>query len=170
MDQPQSIIEALFFVSKEPLKLDKLQEILETPKDQIERAIHNLKREYDENNRGMIIVETADGFQMATNPAFAQWVQLVLAVEPARLSKKSLEALSIIAYKQPITRAEIEALRGVISDGAIKTLLDRKLIKIIGRKDVPGRPLLYGTTKEFLNYFGVKNLSELPKIKDFPEE
>jgi segregation and condensation protein B len=107
---------------------------------------------------------------MVTNPACGPWVKKLLATDiPTRLTHQSLETLSIIAYKQPITKAEIEAIRGVNSDGVVKTLLERRLVKIIGRKEVPGRPLMYGTTKEFLQGFGLKDLAELPTLKEFRE-
>ncbi len=107
---------------------------------------------------------------MVTNPACAPWVKKLLATTvPTRLSQQSLETIAIVAYKQPIIKAEIEAIRGVNSDGVVRTLLERRLIKILGRKEVPGRPLMYGTTKEFLHYFGLENLSGLPTLKEFQE-
>jgi segregation and condensation protein B len=113
-------------------------------------------------------VEVADGYQMVTNPDFSMWVKKFKNInQSSKLSPPTLETLAIIAYKQPITKLEIDQLRGVNSDGAVKSLLDKRLIKIVGKKETPGRPFLYGTTKEFLQYFGLKNLSDLPPINDF---
>jgi segregation and condensation protein B len=166
----KSILEALLFISGEPLNVDTLKQIIEIDKIRIEGLLRELADEYSLKNSGILIVEVAGGFQMVTNPAFAPWVKKLMATAiPTRLSHQSLETLSIIAYKQPITKAEIEAIRGVNSDGVIKTLLDRRLIKILGRKEAPGRPLMYGTTKEFLHCFGLKDLSELPTLKEYQE-
>jgi len=166
----KSIIEALLFISGEPINVDTLREILEIEKTRLDGLLRELESEYSLKNSGILIIEVAGGFQMVTNPAFAPWVKKLMATAiPTRLSHQSLETLSIIAYKQPITKAEIEAIRGVNSDGVIKTLLDRRLIKILGRKEAPGRPLMYGTTKEFLHCFGLKDLSELPTLKEYQE-
>ncbi len=168
--EARSIIEAALFIAGEPLSIDTLKKLIETDKVQIERLIRELINEYTLRNCGLLIVEVAGGFQMVTNPACAPWVKKLLSTSiPTRLSQPSLETLAIIAYKQPIIKSEIEAIRGVNSDGVVKTLLERRLIKILGRKEVPGRPLMYGTTKEFLQYFGLKDLSELPTLKDFEE-
>ena len=161
----KSIIEALLFISGTPLNLKIIKDIIELPEKEIQHLLADLIDEY--KDRGTTIIEVAEGFQMATHSDYAPWVKKLITTNiPSRLSQKSLETLALIAYKQPITRAEIEAIRGVNSDGVIKTLLDRKIIKILGRKDMPGRPLLYGTTKEFLHYLGLKSLSDLPTFKD----
>lgn len=166
----KSIIESLLFIAAEPLTLDALKNILQVDKKETEKVVRELIDEYQLRNSGIFIVEVAGGFQMVTNPSSAPWVKKLLATTiPIRLSQQSLETLSIIAYKQPIIKAEIEAIRGVNSDGVVKTLLERRLIRILGRKEVPGRPLLYGTTKEFLQYFGLKDLSELPTLKEFQD-
>jgi segregation and condensation protein B len=168
--EAKSTIEALLFMAAEPLTLDTFKKILEIDKKDIEGLVGELTDEYRMRDAGVFIAEIADGVQMVTNPACGPWVKKLLATDiSTRLTQQSLETLSIIAYKQPITKAEIEALRGVNSDGVIKTLLERRLVKIIGRKEVPGRPLMYGTTKEFLQGFGLKNLSELPTLKEFRE-
>ncbi len=168
--EAKSIIEAVLFIAGEPLSIDTLRKLLEIDKVQIERLIKELINEYTLRNCGLLIVEVAGGFQMVTNPACAPWAKkLLLTAVPTRLSQPSLETLAIIAYKQPIIKSEIEAIRGVNSDGVVKTLLERRLIKILGRKEVPGRPLMYGTTREFLQYFGLKDLSELPTLKEFEE-
>jgi len=170
MEDIKSILEALLFISGEPVSLDTLNDILKIEREEIEKHLRELVTEYSLRNSGILIVEVAGGFQMVTNPIFAPWVRRLLSIAiPARLSNQSLETLSIIAYKQPITKAEIEAIRGVNSDGVIKTLIDRKLIKVLGRKEAPGRPLMYGTTREFLQCFGLNELSELPTLKELHE-
>ncbi len=166
----KSIIEAVLFISGEPLTDDTLKDIVEIDRPHVERLIRELADEYSLKNSGLLIVEVAGGFQMVTNPAYAPWVKKLLATAvPTKLSQQSLETLAIVAYKQPVIKAEIEAIRGVNSDGVIRTLLDRRLIKILGRKEAPGRPLMYGTTKEFLHCFGLNDLSELPTLKEFQE-
>lgn len=166
----KSIIESILFIAGEPLTIDALKEIVELERPEIERLINELISEYSLKNSGLFVVEVAGGVQMVTNPASAPWIKKLLATAvPTRLSQQSLETLAIIAYKQPIIKAEIEAIRGVNSDGVVKTLLERRLIKILGRKEVPGRPLMYCTTKEFLQSFGLKDLSELPTLKEFQE-
>lgn len=166
----KSIIESILFIAGEPLTIDALKDIVELDIPEIERLVNELISEYSLKNSGLFILEVAGGVQMVTNPASAPWIKKLLATAvPTRLSQQSLETLAIIAYKQPIIKAEIEAIRGVNSDGVVKTLLERRLIKILGRKEVPGRPLMYGTTKDFLQSFGLKDLSELPTLKEFQE-
>ncbi len=168
--EAKSILEGILFISGEPLTVETLKNILEIDKKEVERIVRELIDEYQLRNSGLLVVEVAGGVQMVTNPACAPWVKKLLATAlPTRLSQQSLETLAIVAYKQPIIKAEIEAIRGVNSDGVLRTLLERRLIKILGRKEVPGRPLIYGTTKEFLQYFGLKDLSGLPTLKEFQE-
>lgn len=168
--ETKSIIEALLFISGEPITVEILKNILEINSEEVQRITYELINEYQLKNSGILITEVGGGIQMVTNPACAPWVKKLLATAlPARLSQQSLETMAIVAYKQPIIKAEIESLRGVNSDGVLKTLLERRLIKIFGRKEVPGRPLIYGTTKEFLQYFGLKDLTELPTLKEFQE-
>lgn len=169
-EEAKSVIEAILFMSGEPVSLDTIRKITEIDKYNTERLARELISDYSVRNTGLFIVEVAEGYQMVTNPACAPWVKKLLSTAvPKKLSQSSLETMAIIAYKQPIIKAEIEAIRGVNSDGVVKTLLDKRLIKILGRKEVPGRPLMYGTTKEFLQYFGLKDLSELPTLKEFQE-
>ncbi len=168
--EAKSILEAILFISAEPVTLDTLRKTVEIDKYNTERLLRELAGEYSTKNSGLLIIEAAGGFQMVTNPACAPWVKKVLSVSvPKRLSQSSLETLAIIAYRQPVIKAEIEAVRGVNSDGVVRTLLERRLIKILGRKEVPGRPLMYGTTKEFLRYFGLNDLSDLPTLREFKE-
>ena len=166
----KSIIEALLFVAGEPVTLDTLRKIVEVDKYNTDRILRDLINDYSINNSGLLILEVAGGFQMVTNPASAPWIKKLLSTSmPKRLTQSSLETIAIIAYRQPIIKAEIEAIRGVNSDGVVKTLLDRRLVKILGRKEAPGRPLMYGTTQEFMQYFGLKDLAELPTLKEFEE-
>ncbi len=170
-NEKKSIIESLLFIAGEPLALEMIAKTSDIPQDEAGSFVQELISEYMLRDSGVMIVEVAEGVQMVTNPASAPWVKKLIATAiPTKLSNQSLETLSIIAYKQPIIKSEVEAIRGVNSDGVVKTLLERRMVKILGRKEVPGRPLMYGTTKEFLQYFGLKDLSELPTLKDFEEE
>lgn len=169
--ETKAILEALLFLSDEPLEPDRLKGIIDdiTP-PKIKELFEKLREEYDEKNGGLKIADIAGGYQILTRPEYAPWIKKFNLIKlSARLSRAGIETLAIVAYKQPIIRAEIEAIRGVNVEGILKNLLDRRLIKILGRKDVPGKPLLYGTTKEFLHYFGLKDLSELPTLKEFKE-
>ena len=130
-------------------------------------ALEQLKIEYIEQNRAFQLVEKAEGWQLVSDPAYAPWVrQLFPAAKPARLTPPSLETLAIIAYRQPITRADVEAVRGVAVDGVLQSLMERGLVKIAGRAEVPGRPLLYETTQFFLEHFGLRDLDELPNAEE----
>lgn len=169
--EAKKIIEALLFASEKPITIEQMKEVLEEveAKD-IKTAILELKSEYDNLGRSFKVYEVAGGFQMVTEPAFAEYLKKFYRVKSKdKLSKPALETLAIVAYRQPITKAEIEDIRGVNVDGVIKTLADRLLIRITGRKDAPGRPILYGTTKEFLDRFGLGSLGELPKLSEFTE-
>lgn len=170
LDQ-KSLIEAILFVSGEPITIDILKKVTEIPEKEIKEILNRLISEYKERNSGIFIAEIADGFQMMTAPEFSFYIKRLKNINQSnRLSQAALETLSIIAYKQPITKLEVDLIRGVNSDGAIKSLLDKRLIKIVGKKESPGRPFLYGTTKEFLHYFGLKNLSELPPLENILKE
>lgn len=167
----KALIEALLFVTGEPVTVASLKTITEISEEEISRILLDLSAEYRDRDGGVVLKEIANGYQMVTNPAYSHWLKKFFNVSAsAKLSLAALESLSIIAYKQPIIKAEIEQIRGVNSDGVIKTLLEKRLIKIIGRKDVPGKPLLYGTTREFLQYFGLKDLTELPSLKELSRE
>lgn len=167
----KAVIEALLFVSGEPLSADRFKSVLEeVDKGKIKGLLWELQHEYEMRLSGLRIAEVAGGFQIVTRPELAQWIKKLKKVkQSSRLSRPSLETLAIIAYKQPIVKAEIEDIRGVDSTGVLKGLLDKRLIKIIGRKDVPGKPILYATTKEFLQYFGLKDVSDLPTLKEFTD-
>lgn len=167
----KAVLEALLFVSHEPITLDRLAIALEgVAKSQIRQALGELQTEFERGERGLQIVELAGGFQMVTRPDYAPWIRRLGKTKAApKLSRSGLESLAIIAYKQPIVRAEIEEIRGVETSGVLRTLLERKLIRMVGRKDVPGRPIMYGTTKYFLQHFGLRDLSELPPLREFKE-
>ena len=161
------IIESVLFAAAAPVSLRKLVDILEGPTaKEVQTALARLKELYAPGQRGIQLLEVAGGYQFRTARENAEWVRAVFRDKPARLGRAALETLAIIAYKQPVTRAEIEAIRGVDVDGVVSTLMARRLIKIAGRKEAVGRPLLYSTTPEFLETFGLKDLKELPSLKE----
>lgn len=164
----KGIIEALLFVSREPLLLDKVTTVLVgPPKVAIYNAMKALQQDYDQEGRGLQIVELAGGYAMVTRADCAQWITKLHKVKASvKVSRSALETLAIIAYKQPTMRAEIEQIRGVETSSVLRTLLDQKLIRIVGRKDIPGRPILYGTSKTFLQKFGLRDLRDLPPLRD----
>jgi segregation and condensation protein B len=163
----KAIIEALIFSSENPLALDRIREILgEVPKKEVQRLISEMVEEYRQGPKGFIIAEVAGGFQFRTRTELAEWVRKLKKTRPPGFSPAAMETLAIIAYRQPIIRLEVEKIRGVDCGGVLRTLLERTLVKIIGKKDVPGRPLVYGTTQKFLEAFGLKDLSSLPTLKD----
>jgi segregation and condensation protein B len=176
------VIEALLFSAAKPLSAKEIVEIIRragsedefSPNEfanvrepEVAAALEQLKVEYIEQQRAFQVIEKAEGWQLASDPNYAQWVrQLFPAPKPARLSAPALETLAIIAYRQPITRADVEAVRGVNIDGVLQTLLERGLVKIAGRAEIPGRPLLYETTEFFLDHFGLRTLDELPNVEE----
>ncbi len=169
IDDVKSIVEALIFASGKPLSIDRIKEIVEdADRKDVVRCISLLQEEY-RDGRGFYLAEIAEGYQFRTRPRYAQYLQKLYKIKAPKFSQPALETLAIIAYRQPITRAEVEQLRGVDAGGVIKTLLDKKLIKIVGKKDVPGRPMIYGTTREFLEAFGLKDLKSLPTLRDLAE-
>jgi segregation and condensation protein B len=165
-----SIVEALIFVADEPLTVKTLAEVLEEDRETIESAIEELKNEYEQREGGLQLREIAGGWQISTRTEFHEEVRKFLKTRPsAKLSLAALETLAVIAYKQPATIPEILEIRGVQSASAIKTLLDKRLIVAKGRKETVGKPMQYGTSKDFLIQFGLKDLSELPNIEDFED-
>ncbi len=162
-------IEALVFVSEVPLKTDRIAEILEMKKGDVRKVLLEVQDEYTAADRGILLEEVAEGFQFRTRPECSEAIQQLVKSRPFRFSRPALETLAIIAYRQPVTRAEVEYLRGVDSGGVFKTLLEKQLIRILGKKDVPGRPLIYGTSREFLEFFGMRDLSALPTLKEFSD-
>ena len=163
-------LEALLLCSSEPLTLKSLSEILEAPQAEILAALGQLRQEYQETARGFEICEIAGGWMYASLPKFAPLIERLVKPRLSSLSQASLEVLSIIAYRQPITRGEIEEIRGVSCDSSVNTLLDRGLIQETGRKEVPGKPVLFGTTTDFLKYFGLTSLQDLPELGADEEE
>jgi segregation and condensation protein B len=167
-EQHKRIIEALLFISEKPISIKNLVSFFNISEIEIKRALEALMSEYKEKESGILIIQIEESYQMVTNPKYSEWITTFKNMTlNNKLSEQALETLAIVAYKQPITKAEIEKMRGVNSDYALKTLIDKKLIKIIGKKEVPGRPFLYGTTKEFLKLFGIPSINKLPKISDF---
>jgi segregation and condensation protein B len=169
MANMKHVVEALLIATDEPLPLKKIIEIANIPEQDVRKYIDELNQDYHMSNRAFEIKEIAGGFQIYTLPQFADWVSNLLN-RKSKLSKAALETLAIIAYHQPITRAEIEKLRGVDSTWVLDTLLQKGLIKTMGRLPLPGRPIKYGTTKEFLRYFGINDLNELPREENFEKQ
>ena len=173
MDEAElkAILETLLFISHGPVTVDRLVATLEgATKAEVKQALRCLQQDYDTAGRGLQVVEVAGGFQVVTRPEYAPWIKRLERSKPApKLSRSALESLAVIAYRQPIVRAEIEKIRGVETSSVLKTLLERKLVRIVGRKDEPGRPILYGTTRYFLQHFGLRDLSELPPLREFKE-
>lgn len=166
----KGIIEALIFVSEEPLTAKVMADVLRENRDVVQAALRELAAEFNGRNGGLQLREVAGGWQFATRPEYHEHVRAYLKSRPsAKLSIASLETLAVIAYKQPVTVPEILEIRGVQSPSSIKTLLDKKLIVAKGRKETVGRPMMYGTSKEFLMQFGLKDLSELPSMEDFQD-
>jgi segregation and condensation protein B len=170
-DQAKKIVEALLYMTDHALSLQEIEQILDSKQiteGVIKNIITELSSQYEGNGSSLRIVEVAGGLQMSTRPDMAPWIRRLFKERlTVRLSPSALETLSIIAYKQPITRSEIEQIRGVEATGVMETLLERRMIKVVGRKETIGRPLLYGTSAEFLRHFGLKHLSELPDLNSF---
>lgn len=168
MQDYKSVIEALLFVSERPVLIEQIRSVLnELGPSEIRDLLQALKEEYLSSRRGMQIMEIAGGFQMVTAPQLSTFLKKFYQRPPERLSAPTLETLSIIAYKQPITRAEVEQLRGVDVSGIVQNLVSKGLVRTAGRKIAPGRPFVYATTRQFLEYFGLKSLDDLPKIEEF---
>jgi len=167
-DTLRANLEALLLVSEEPQTAARLAEAIPgATREEVQEGLDALMREYTEERFGIQLAEIAGGFQLCTKAAYSESINKLFERRRTRtLSKPALETLAIVAYKQPITRAELEIIRGVNVDGVIHSLLERRLVKISGRKDIPGRPFLYRTTKSFLHYFGLNSLNDLPKVED----
>jgi len=169
-DRLKSILESLLFVTETPLTSRRIGEVIaEVEKEKVLSVLEELGAEYETAGRGFRVVEVAGGYQLRTPRENADWIKNLLQGRAARMTRPMLETLAIIAYKQPIARPEIEAIRGVDVDGVLSTLLERRMVRIVARKDVPGRPFLYGTTAEFLETFNLKDLSNLPTLKEMEE-
>jgi len=168
-DRVRSILQSLLFVADKPLSVQQLQECTGLDRKAIQQALEELAATHREGAGGIVLAEVAGGWQLRTDPSSAEYVRRLLRVKPQRLTRAAVETLAIIAYRQPITRPELEDVRGVDSGAVVKALLDRKLVKILGRKEEVGRPILYGTTREFLEFFGLKDLASLPTLREFQE-
>ena len=167
MPSPTDVVEALLFASDTPLEAERIREVLDLPDvHEAERLIEELRARYEASSQGLQIVEVGGGYRMITRPEVAPWlVRLARARTRTRLSRPALEALAIVAYKQPVSRPEIDAVRGVNSEAVLDSLLERRLIRITGRKEAPGRPYLFETTREFLVAFGLRDIGDLPKVE-----
>ena len=168
-EQVRNVVQSVLFVAAEPQSLDQLFEATGIDRERLEGALERLQGKLREGISGIVLHEVAGGWQLRTAPESAEYVRRFLRVKPQRLTRAAVETLAIIAYRQPVTRPEVEDIRGVDCGAVIKALLDRKLIKILGKKEDVGRPILYGTTKEFLEYFALKDLSALPTLREFQE-
>ena len=171
MDKLKQVLESLLFVSETPLSAKRAANIVkDATVEEVQQAFTELTDEINQLNRSFQLVRIAEGFQVVTRPEYHRWAkELYKIISKTRLSKAALEALAIIAYKQPVTRAEVEAIRGVEVSNLIQNLLEKKMIRILGRAETAGRPLLYGTTHEFLIHFGLKDLSDMPKVSEIQE-
>lgn len=167
----KAILEAILFVSPEPVPVARLVSILGTvSKAEVVQALGILTHDLDQDGRGIQLVQVAGGYRLVTKQEYGPWLKRMDKAKAAqKLSRSALESLAIIAYKQPLVRSEIEEIRGVETSGVLRTLCERKLVRIVGRKDVPGRPIMYGTTKFFLEHFGLQDLSQLPPLREFKE-
>jgi len=166
----KSIVESLLFISDAPLTLERLCAILEEYEaTDVKAAVAGLRDDYADNGRGIRLAEVAGGYQLRSRPENADYIRRLVREKGFKFSRSALETMAVIAYRQPITRAEVEYLRGVDTGGVLKTLLEKKMIRILGKKDIPGKPLIYGTTREFLEAFSLKDLASLPTLKDIQE-
>ncbi len=167
MPDLRHIVESLLFVSKEPLSVDRIRTVLELDDaGPVREALDRLGAEYEARGGGFFLREVAGGYQIRTRPEYAEWIKKLLQPGSGRLSKAAMETLAIIAYKQPVIRADVEHIRGVDCGGVIRALMERKLIRVLGRKEIPGRPLIYATTKRFLEVFDLKDIKDLPSPKE----
>jgi len=167
MTEPVDLLEALLFASDTPIELERIQEVLDLDAPAAARElVQTLTQRLDGEGRALQVMEVGGGFRLVTRPEVAPWlVKLQRSKTKSRLSRPALESLAIIAYRQPVSRPEVDAIRGVNSEGVLENLLDRRMVRIAGRKDSPGRPFLYETTREFLVAFGLRDLSDLPKVE-----
>jgi segregation and condensation protein B len=170
MEENKMIIEALIFASDNPLSADRVAEIIpDVKKDEISRLIRELMREYEERRGGLYIQEVAGGFQFRSRENLGSWINRMRGGKSLMLSPAAMETLAVVAYRQPVVKAEIDRVRGVDVSGSLRGLLEKKFVRIMGRKDVPGKPIVYGTTKKFLEVFNLKDLSELPTLRELKD-
>jgi segregation and condensation protein B len=168
-EQARAIVEALLFAAERPLDLGVLQEATQLEEKVVKEALEALRQKHAPGASGTVLVDLGGRWQLRTDPQLGAYVRRMLQVKPMRLTRAALETLAIVAYRQPVTRPEMEDLRGVDCGAVTKALLERKLIRILGKKDEPGRPLLYGTTREFLELFNLRDLTQLPTLREFQE-
>jgi len=159
-------VEALLFASGDPIAISKIAQLIDIPEEHVDLLIGQLIDEMADDNRGLTIVKVADGYQLCTKPELSEVIKKLAQVQDSKLSLAAMETLSIIAFKQPITKLEIESIRGVKIDKVLAKLLERQMIKEVGRKETIGRPILYGTTDEFLKSFGLNDLKDLPELAE----
>ena len=171
LDEVKSILEAILFAASEPISLEQFSQLFDdVSAQQVRQQLMRLKDEYQETNRSFQLIEIANGFQICSDPAYHQWIEKFYTRQiRVKLSPSALEALAIVAYKQPVTRSEVEEIRGVNSDSVLSSLIEKRMVRIAGRKPGPGRSLLLGTTDEFLEQFGLKDLSVLPSMEEIEE-
>ena len=170
MEDLKNIIESLLFVADGPLALDKIKDVLELDdRKLIREALQELQADYESRTGAFVLREIAGGYQFRSRPEYVPWIKKLIQPKPSRLSKAALETLAIIAYKQPVIRSDVEHLRGVDCGGVLRMLLERNLIRVLGRKEIPGRPIIYATTKQFLEVFDLKNLKDLPTPKEIED-
>ena len=170
MEDIKNIIESLLFVAEDPLTIDSIKKVLDSAdSNAIRNVLNELSSEYEARKGGFFLLEVAGGYQIRTRPEYRQWIRRLLRPHPLRLSNAALETLAIVAYKQPVIRSDIEHLRGVDCGGILRMLLERKLIRVVGRKEIPGRPMIYTTTKKFLELFELKDLKDLPSPKEIED-
>lgn len=170
MKDVKAVIEAIIFASESPLAVGKIREVLgEIERNEIIDVLHALMVEHNERNGGFYLKEVAGGVQFRTRDDLGVWVKKLKRTRPAKLFPAAMETLAVVAYRQPVVKSEIDRVRGVDAGGALSGLLEKELVRMVGRKDVPGRPILYGTTKKFLEVFDLKSLSELPTVPELKE-
>lgn len=170
MEDLKAILEAMIFSAPQPVSLEKIQDALpESSKAEVAAALEALEDDYRQPTRGLIMVRIGGGYQLRTREDLSHWVRRIKATRPATISPAALETLAIVAYRQPIVKAEIDRLRGVDVAAPLKGLLEKKLVRILGRQDIPGKPIIYGTTKRFLEVFGLDDLSGLPTLRELRE-
>lgn len=170
MDNLRAVIEALIFASETPISLQQIGDIIDgVDKQVIENEIRLLTEEYGAKDSGVNIVEVAGGYQFRTTNEVAPWLKKLNKLRTSALSMAAIETLAVVAYRQPVLKSEVDGIRGVDTGGTLKNLIDKKLVRILGRKDVPGKPMIYGTTKKFLEVFNLRDLTDLPTLKEFAD-
>jgi segregation and condensation protein B len=168
-ERARAVVEALLFLAEKPLPVEEVRDVTGLEPSRIRKALDEISGQFREGVSGIVLHEVAGGWQLRTSPDASDFARRFLRVKPQRLTRAALETLAIVAYRQPVTRPEVEEIRGVDSGAVMKALLERRLLKILGKKEEPGRPILYGTTREFLEFFALKDLASLPTLREFHE-